>query len=96
MYLRIGFALATFIAVPSMAAAPAAAVSGRWKTDDGKAIVAMAPCGTKMCGRIERLPYIDPIDLKFRSHVRVPVPSAAPSAAFFTRSRTSRTICGSL
>jgi uncharacterized sporulation protein YeaH/YhbH (DUF444 family) len=26
--------------------------------------------------RIERLPYIDPIDLKFRSHVRVPVPSA--------------------
>lgn len=55
MYLKIGFALAAFIAVPSMAAAPAAAVSGRWKTDDGKAIVAMAPCGTKMCGRIERL-----------------------------------------
>lgn len=27
-------------------------------------------------GRIERLPYIDPIDLKFRSHVQVPVPSA--------------------
>lgn len=26
--------------------------------------------------RIERLPYIDPIDLRFRSHVRVPVPSA--------------------
>ncbi|MEZ5645990.1 MAG: YeaH/YhbH family protein [Burkholderiaceae bacterium] len=26
--------------------------------------------------RIERLPYIDPIDLKFRSHVRVPIPSA--------------------
>jgi uncharacterized protein (DUF2147 family) len=55
LYLRIGFALAAFIAVPSMAAASPAAVSGRWKTDDGKAIIAMMPCGTKMCGRVERL-----------------------------------------
>jgi len=51
---RYALALATFIAVPSMAAAPAS-ITGRWKTDDGKGIVAMAPCGAKMCGRIERL-----------------------------------------
>lgn len=46
-------ALAAF-AVPASAAAPAS-LTGRWKTDDGKGIVVMAPCGTKMCGRIERL-----------------------------------------
>jgi len=54
MLFRIGIALAALVAVPSMAAAPPA-LTGRWKTDDGKAIVAMAPCGTKMCGRVERL-----------------------------------------
>ncbi len=47
-------ALGALIAVPSVAAAPTS-VGGRWKTDDGKAIVAMAPCGAKMCGRVERL-----------------------------------------
>jgi uncharacterized protein (DUF2147 family) len=51
---RFALALAAFIAVPSMAAAPAS-LTGRWKTDDGKGIVTMAPCGAKMCGRIERL-----------------------------------------
>jgi uncharacterized protein (DUF2147 family) len=42
-------ALAAF-AVPASAAAPAS-IAGRWKTDDGKGIVVMAPCGDKMCGR---------------------------------------------
>ncbi len=42
------------LAVPASAAAPAS-LSGRWKTDDGKGVVAMAPCGDRMCGRIERL-----------------------------------------
>ena len=28
--------------------------------------------------RLERIPYLDPIDLRFRSRVRVPVPSAKP------------------
>lgn len=46
-------ALAAF-AVPASAAAPAS-IAGRWKTDDGKGVVVMHACGTKMCGRIERL-----------------------------------------
>src|SRR3546814_8040270 len=56
---RIGLALVAFIAVPSIAAAPAS-LAGRWKTDDGKGIVAMAPCGAKMCGRIAELLIKEP------------------------------------
>src|SRR3546814_15233655 len=56
---RIGLALVAFIAVPSIAAAPAS-LAGRWKTDDGKGIVAMAPCGAKMCGRIAELLLQEP------------------------------------
>ncbi|ABF53093.1 conserved hypothetical protein [Sphingopyxis alaskensis RB2256] len=54
LFLRIVLALGAFIAVPSLAAAPSA-LAGRWKTDDGKGIVVMSPCGAKMCGHIERL-----------------------------------------
>lgn len=54
MFHRVGLALVAFVAVPSMAAAPSA-LAGRWKTDDGKGIVVMSPCGAKMCGKIERL-----------------------------------------
>lgn len=53
-FYRIGLALGAFVAVPSIAAAPTT-LTGRWKTDDGKAIVTMAPCGAKMCGKVERL-----------------------------------------
>ncbi|WP_411342235.1 DUF2147 domain-containing protein [Sphingopyxis sp. J-6] len=59
MFHRYALALGALIAVPTMAAAPAS-ISGRWKTDDGKGIVAMAPCGAKMCGRIERLLIKEP------------------------------------
>ena len=51
---RYALALVALIAVPSMAAAPAP-IAGRWKTDDGKAVVVMAACGDKMCGRVDRL-----------------------------------------
>ena len=54
MYMRMGLALVAMMAVPASAAAPAS-ITGRWKTDDGKGIVVMAPCGAKMCGKIERL-----------------------------------------
>ena len=56
---RIGLALVALISVPSIAGAPAS-LSGRWKTDDGKGIVAMAPCGAKMCGRIAELLIKEP------------------------------------
>lgn len=54
MFKRIALALVAFVAVPSTAASPST-LTGRWKTDDGKGIVVMAPCGAKMCGKIERL-----------------------------------------
>ncbi|MFB0872398.1 MULTISPECIES: DUF2147 domain-containing protein [unclassified Sphingobium] len=40
------------LAVPAYAAQP---VTGRWATVDGKAIVAIGPCGKQLCGRIERI-----------------------------------------
>jgi uncharacterized protein (DUF2147 family) len=45
------------IIVPAIALWSAAAavspgtIEGRWRTDDGKGIVTIAPCGTRMCGR---------------------------------------------
>lgn len=39
-------------AMPAHAAQP---IAGRWATVDGKAIVAIAPCGKQMCGRIEKI-----------------------------------------
>src|SRR3546814_7624521 len=59
MLYRTGLALGALIAAPSLAAAPAG-LAGRWKTDDGKGIVSMAPCGGRMCGRIERLLIEEP------------------------------------
>ena len=54
MFHRYALALVAFVAVPSLAAAPGS-IAGRWKTDDGKGIVVMTPCGAKMCGHIDRL-----------------------------------------
>ncbi len=51
---RFAVALVACIAAPSLAAAPAS-IAGRWKTDDGKGIVVMTPCGARMCGHIDRL-----------------------------------------
>lgn len=59
MLYRCLLTLVALAAVPSLAAAPAP-ITGRWKTDDGKAIVAMAPCGARMCGRIDRLLVKEP------------------------------------
>lgn len=47
-----------------LAAAPAAAqpasVAGRWITEDGKALVEIAPCGASICGRIARVLSTEP------------------------------------
>ena len=37
---------------PLSGVAAAASVEGLWLTDDGKAVVHIAPCGQRMCGRI--------------------------------------------
>ena len=39
--------------LPGAAAAPS--VEGLWRTDDGKAVVRIAPCGQLLCGRIARV-----------------------------------------
>jgi uncharacterized protein (DUF2147 family) len=46
-------ALALLAPLPGSAAAPS--IEGLWRTDDGKALVRIAPCGTRMCGRIARV-----------------------------------------
>jgi len=45
-------AVSALVALPAQAAQP---VTGRWATVDGKAIVNSAPCGTHLCGRIEKI-----------------------------------------
>ena len=45
--------LLLFAAVPAAAAAPE--VEGQWLTEDGKAVVEVAPCGRQMCGKIVRV-----------------------------------------
>lgn len=37
------------------AASAAEPITGRWLTDDGKAIVTIAPCGSAICGHITRI-----------------------------------------
>lgn len=45
-------AAAVLPAGPAVAATP---IAGRWATEDGAAIVTVAPCGAAVCGRITRL-----------------------------------------
>jgi uncharacterized protein (DUF2147 family) len=39
--------------LPGTAAAPS--IEGLWRTDDGKAVIRIAPCGQRLCGRIARV-----------------------------------------
>ena len=40
------------LGAPAAAAEP---ITGRWLTGNGKAVVAIQPCGSTLCGRIERI-----------------------------------------
>jgi uncharacterized protein (DUF2147 family) len=51
MMKRILALAALLAATPLLAAEP---VQGRWLTVEKDAIIMIAPCGTKLCGRIER------------------------------------------
>jgi uncharacterized protein (DUF2147 family) len=46
-------ALLLLAPLPSAGAEPS--VEGLWLTDDGKAVIRIAPCGQRMCGRIARV-----------------------------------------
>ncbi len=43
------------LALSSAAVAAPAPVTGRWLTEEGKAIVEVAPCGASLCGRIVKV-----------------------------------------
>lgn len=45
--------LLMLLPLPGAAAAPS--IEGLWLTDDGKALVRIAACGQRMCGRIARV-----------------------------------------
>lgn len=50
------FAAAALLLVSLPATAQAAApITGKWVTDDGKAIVTIQQCGSTLCGRVSRL-----------------------------------------
>ncbi len=50
--MRRAVALALMVAPALMASAAAPLVTGTWMTENGKAVVAVAPCGSGLCGRL--------------------------------------------
>ena len=59
--MRIVAALAAMtLAAGAVAAAAPAPIAGRWISADGKALVAIGPCGALLCGRIVRVLKVDP------------------------------------
>ncbi len=38
----------------------ASPIAGQWRTDDGRALVAISPCGDALCGRISRFLVPEP------------------------------------
>ncbi len=52
--MRIAIGLALAMTASAAVAAPAP-VTGRWLTEEGKAIVEIAPCGRELCGRVARV-----------------------------------------
>ena len=48
-------ATAASIAASSASAVAPPSITGRWATDDGKAIVDIYACGAKLCGKVHKL-----------------------------------------
>ena len=49
--MRATIAISAFVALTA-AQAPAAAITGYWKNPSGSAIIAIAPCGDALCGKV--------------------------------------------
>lgn len=49
------FAVLSVLFLPVTPALAAQPISGRWITEDGKAVVTIANCGTTVCGKISRI-----------------------------------------
>lgn len=48
------------LSLVTASAAPPTSPAGRWVTDDGKAVIEIAPCGPKLCGKIQRFLVAEP------------------------------------
>jgi uncharacterized protein (DUF2147 family) len=53
-------AAAAVLLTTSTTAASPSAIAGRWKTDDGKAIMEIAPCGPALCAKIAKFLVAEP------------------------------------
>ena len=56
-------ALATLALALPVAAQDSGSIAGRWRTDDGRAVITIAPCnsgGATLCGRITRFLVAEP------------------------------------
>lgn len=56
-------AAAAGVALAAPAGAQSSSIAGRWRTDDGKAVITIAPCSngsTTLCGRISRFLVPEP------------------------------------
>lgn len=65
MRLLAAYLGATMLALPTAALAQAgpAPIAGMWRTDDGRAVITIAPCAagaTTLCGRISRFLVAEP------------------------------------
>jgi uncharacterized protein (DUF2147 family) len=58
--MRIAMIAALSLISLSAAASAPAAIAGRWATDDGKAIMEIAPCGAAHCAKIARFLVPEP------------------------------------
>lgn len=53
-------AIAAALFATGTAAAAPSPLAGRWLTDDGKAVMEIAPCGAALCARIDRFLVAEP------------------------------------
>ncbi|MES2137529.1 MAG: DUF2147 domain-containing protein [Pseudomonadota bacterium] len=50
--MRLSLAPIAFLALTAAAPAPRASIDGLWKNPIGSAIIAIAPCGATLCGKV--------------------------------------------
>lgn len=60
MRLAMTITAALLLAVPHGSASSKSPLVGQWKTDDGKAIMEIAPCGAALCAKIARFLVAQP------------------------------------
>lgn len=57
---KLGILAAFAVMIAAPASAAPASIAGKWKTEDGRAVVTFYECGANMCGRISRFLVPEP------------------------------------